>query len=265
MIATVLKHRFIFNPDRLSAVIKPFAGQEHVIRLFSLVKEYLPEELERLLKLTPTDAADRFAKSFSKRYFPIATGNRHAWFEDDLIKSIDKGIPAEWYGLDSWNYEPTRNITRAQLLAETVCACPFERTYVTRVPVLAQFLKVVGEDEGRKLVKKLPEKGCTIEEVEEALKDSPYPAFLTWCRWVFGKTGNRWLDTPYGGVAWDREAVLALARDWKEYPAIDKQMKEFDTRLTGNFPAQSAKIIEYIATHRGKTLMEVFTDGNANN
>lgn len=263
MIALVLRHRFIIQPVLLSSVVKPFSGYEQVYRLFALVMDYIPEERETLLKLAPIDAAGEFTKLFSKRYFPV--GNTMFYDKDFCLKQLVESAPVDWHGMRERDYEPTRNIYRAQLLAETICTCPFEGVRNDRIAVLTEFTKRVGDDAAELLIKFLPSRGCAIENVEEALKDSPYPGLLAWCRWVFAKTGNRWLDNSSGNVSWDREEVELLSRDWKTYLEIDKEMKKFDIWLSNSLPARAAEVIQYVAQKIGKTLMEVFADGNHDN
>jgi hypothetical protein len=255
VITLVLRHRFIFAPLLLSSVYKPFAGYKYVFRFYGLVGDYLPEERERLLKLSPSDAATQFIKLFSRRYFPIE--DRKFW-GDDPIRRLVELIPLDFHGLSQSNYEPAyQHMPPGQLLAETICIYPFDGEEGARLAVLDQFKKLLGE-KAEELIKLLPAKGFRIEDIEKALKDSPYPGLLARCRWVFRRTGNRWLDTAYEAAEWNRENVDRLTRDWPAYREIDQQMKSFDSWLGHERNARFAEVIKYVRDKIPRTLMEVF-------
>jgi hypothetical protein len=216
--------------------------------LFDLVKEYIPEERARLLKMVPADAAKEFIKAFSKRYFPLRQSDRQdQYYYHANLNHMTLHIPLDWHGMKEWDYEPIRGISHAQLLAESICVCPFEGQRNDRIAVLTQFTKVMGEEAAEPLIKLLPSRGCPIEDVEQALKDSPYPGLLPWCQWVFARTGNRWLDTSHGGVEWSRETVDQLTQQWPRYLEMDRKMKDFDKWLNVNLPWRSAEVITYVA------------------
>lgn len=260
MITLILKHRFIVGPVLLSSVTKHFAGFEHIFRFYDLVKDYMPEERENLMKLAPTDAAREFIKLFSKRYFDIKVRDTWgqewqdgAFIERSMLSELVRRIPIEWHGLNQWDYEAFNGMPRSQLVAETICQCPFES--MSRVAVQAQFLKVAGDDKG--LLKLLPKKGYRIEDIEVALSDGEFPGLLARCQWLFSRTGNQWLDHSHRSVEWSRENVDDLTRDWKTYIEIDKQMKDFDSWLKDHMPARSAQVIKYLAQRIGKPLVEI--------
>lgn len=263
MITVILRNQFIIRPVRLNSIIKPFTGYEHVYRLYGLVHEYIPEEREPMLKLLPLDAAKQFVKSFSRRYFPIKDT---IYYDAEFwMKQLVESAAADFYGMRDIQYEPTRGIPRAQLLAETICTCPFERVRNDRIAVITEFTKRMGDDAGELLVNLLPSKGCKLRDVNEALADSPYPGLLYWCRWIFGKTGNSWLDKTFGSIDWGHENIERVTREWKAFFLIDKEMKQFDTWLSNSLPARSAEVIKYVSErikNKPKTLLEVFGYGN---
>ena len=254
MIAVVLRRRLIFAPPLLSAVIKPFSGHEHTFQLFELVKEYMPEKREAFLKLTPNDAAKEFIKVFTEKYFPIKgpgylTGNA-------FVKHLITHIPVDFKCMTRSEYEPFySSIPPGRLLAEMICECPFERD--TRITVADMFKKEVGEELANKLLKMLPAKGLKLKEVEAALKDSPYSDLLIMCRWIHGRTGNRWMDRPLltdrmtNTEPWSREAVDLLTRDWPGSKAIEKRMKAFDSWCGHHRKERYTEVIKYIAKKRG--------------
>lgn len=261
MITAVLSNRFIHAPPLWGTVIRPFEGLKHAMALINLVDEYLLEEHGRLIGMAPAAAASQFIRLFSKRYFPIK--ERNYWREDPVRRLVDS-IPADLYGMDSNNYEPAyNNLTPGQLVAEMLCVCPFER-FVSRITVLDAFRKKLG-DTADEIIRRLPEGGFRLEQVEEALAGeaaAPYPGLLARCRWLFSRTGNIWLDKRGEVMSWERASVDRLARDWPACQELDKEMKSLDSWLGHDFNARCAEVVGHVRSKIPKTLMEVF-DGES--
>lgn len=258
MITAFLRNRFIFAPPLLRDIIHPFTGHEHTFKLYRLFDDYLPEEKEEMRGLAPADAAGYFVKAFSRKFFLI---NVRSYYSDPVHQLVE-GIPVDLHGMREGYYElPYNRLTPGQLLAEAICVCPFPRQ--ERLSVIDAFRKQLGE-ENIAAIKLIKEGGFDLAEVEEALADSPYPGLLTRCRWLFGRTGNIWLDRT-GTIEWTRENVDCLSRDHSTYQALDKEMKAFDSWLGHDKVKKYAKVLLYLRNKIPKTLVEVFKgdeDGN---
>ena len=267
MIARVLRSQFVFRPFLLSSVSKPFSGLEHAYKLYELAGEYLPEEREKLFDLTPTDAARRFIRSFSARYFPLTINeNAYDYTHRSLAERLAGSIPLKFLGMNRWDYERFHTkMPMSQFLAETICVCPFQG-HDDRLAVVEEF-KTILKGAARPLLELLPEKGFELADVAGALEGSPYPGLLARARWVFHQTGCRWLDKvdeEFGRdqILWSRGNVTRLSKDWQKYLELDKQMKSFESWLGHDTAARCGEVIRYIAEkikNKPKTLMEVFS------
>ena len=254
MIKTILRNRLVFGPPRFSIAIKPFVQHKHVFKLAALVDEYLPGE--RASVVNHAEPAKAFARQFSKKYFPIKEGDGGYWGQN-VIEWITGAIPVEMRGMGRWEYEVVSDrFSVSQLLAETLCVCPFVGRE-DRVAVVERFIKTA-KDKADAIMKLIPEHGCTLAEIEAALKDSAWPGLLTRCRWIFHETGNAWLDNPAGDrVAWNRQIVLQLAKDWKNAQQLENEMGHFDVWLKKDFSARSLEVARFISQHRPRLLVEV--------
>jgi hypothetical protein len=254
--------RFIYRPIKPSTIIKPFAGLNRVFDLYRLVREYMPEEEAGISDMVPVDAAARFIKIFSKRYFPIS-GSVYS-DQSNLLGSLTETIPLEWKGMKTYGYEEFYNMSYSQLLAEAILEIP-PHTNVSRAPVLNNFIKKIHIPQ-EDLEKLIPEKGFTLQEVENVLKDSPYPDLALWCRWINRRTGNSWLDTAKydSRVFWNRKHVNRLAKQYQAYVELDKRMKDFEKWLTGSLQPHSLEVINYISNKLNKRLIKVIGEENDN-
>ena len=266
MITLVLRHRFIFAPILLSSVTKHFSGLEHTFRFYQLVDEYLPDEKKALLTMPLTEASGKFVQLFSMRYFPLNLEPSWGQVGLDTARLIGS-IPRKGYALQSFDYDVGRDIAPGRLLASVICVSPFNDAGA-RLSLVDRFIRQAGGNP-----ELLPKQGHGIELVEAALIDSPlvvsgaapYPGLLAWCRWLFARTGNPWLDKTHGSEPWSRENVANLTAGWIAYLEMNKQMQEFNTWLKKDFTARSTEVLRYIGTkitHRPKTLMAILSGGN---
>lgn len=258
MITLILRHRFIIAPVLLSSVTKHFAGLEYRFAFYNLASEYLPDERGGLMEMLPNEAVPQFDRLFSKRYFPITTPSYG--YETNLLQNLLKSIPASFHGLRSYDYDSGYNASPAQVLASVICECPFENGPGARIVVLEKFNKRIGGN-----INTMPAGGYPIEHVEQILADdSTHPGLLEWCQWLFGRTGNVWLDhEQHRAMPWSRDNVDALTGQWPGYLEMKERMDGFDKWLKADFPVRSASVIRYVAKkikNRPKTLIEVFKE-----
>ena len=250
---TVLRRRLLFAPIKLSSVIKHFSELEHVLAFYTLAREYLQEDADKMMAKEHGKAAEEFASLFSKRYFPISV-NR-GYYGGSILKSITDNVAVEWFGLRAWQYDSMYGyVPPARLLASAICVCP--QRSGSRIPVMEKFdaLVKIPAGPGGKLV---PVNGYPLKQVNQLLEDSPYPGLLLWCQWLFSKTGNDWLDKHGESPNWSRRTVNRLARHWVLYPELNRQMTEFNKWLEVDVSNRSVEVLKYIK-RRPKTLIEVF-------
>lgn len=239
MIALILRHRFILAPVLLSSVTKSFAGLEHRLAFYRLARQYLPEELDKLMGMNPTAAAGQFVKLFSARYFPISAP--YSYGASPLQQLVTPNIAVTWHGLGRYDYDSRWGMRLGHMVAAVVCAVPPDIGPGARIAVLDIYKEKAGE------TGKLPRDGHDILNIEQVLEgDDAYPGLLDWCRWLFHRTGNRWLDSTDERPQWEQKTVESLDRDWAAYGEIKKRMDSFDSWLGHNFAARSAGVIAYI-------------------
>ena len=142
-----------------------------------------------------------------------------------------------------------------------------------RIAVIAEFKETFQsgpEGDKNKLLKLIPADGFKLDDINEITQvPSEYPGLFSWCRWIFGRTHNLWLDgTHINGRTWNREAVNNLSRDWPLYLEIDKQMKAFNSWLSHDTSARMAEVIRYVSKQiksKPKKLYEVLNEKQENN
>jgi hypothetical protein len=241
-ITALIRNRFCFAPPRLDEIIAPFTGHEHMFKLLKLAEEYLPGEKDELVTLATIKAGERFVAKFSEAYFPIHLRNYYGSQPlENLLESIDDNHRA----MNSDRYEPSYNrLPFGQILAEVLCQCPFP--HQQRLTILDAF-KSMQKLTPKKLLELIPEGGYTLSEIEYALTGElpvKYPGLLTRCRWLFGQTGNHWLDKN-GEYKWSRKNVDNLKAAYPGSLELEKQMTDFDSWLGQGRDEKYAEIINW--------------------
>jgi len=256
MIAAKLRRQLVFAPPEMDAVINHFDGMQNLAGFALLLKEYLPEHREALLKLPPGDAFKRFDKLFGDRYFPI---NSYSYlsYGGNNYQHTARQIPVGTGARKTYGYENHKR--GAHLLAAVISRCDTDdrSMQARRIAMLDSFGKLAGS-----AGKLLNEGGWELWEIEQALAGSPYPEMLDWCRWLFGVTGNPWLDESV--FNWSRENVARLKETRKPFLKTWAAMKQFDTWLKTDFALRSFQIVKYIRERLDGNLMKILVKESSN-
>jgi hypothetical protein len=259
----ILTEKLVAGPPSLRFLVSKLSSFEDVMEFYRLVEEFLPEKKTEIESLPLNKGVDEFIAVFSDRYFPISETLENSVIDSDLLSELIRGIPVNFVGMESEDYEYFDSMPAAVLLAEAVSE---ERTWQNRAPVMDEARSIFGD-----IFAKVPERGWDVDDLIGVLKKSPWPGFLVAVEYIFGATGNSFLDTNYedftGQVEWTMEAVKNLARDWPKKDKLLRRMQEC-TRWLDQAPKKHARqIVDWIAdniaiTKPGtrKTLVEVFNE-----
>jgi hypothetical protein len=257
-------------PPSIREFLDCFGSQEVVLEYFGLIDEYLPDHKQELTSLTLEKSLEKFIEYFSDDYFPI--------YESGMWEGVDDGlgyfiryIPIQFEGFCSDDYDNSSDCVPALLLAEGVCENPYSSG--ERVSISEEFIKRFGEN----IADKIPAEGWKFADVEEALDKSPFKDFLIWCEWIFGQTGNAWMDTNEEDysceVEWDRASVDQLTEDWELQNKLRKRMGKFNQLMEKDPKAVATKIVNYLFRHitfknerkpKSNLLINILNTGDSN-
>lgn len=208
-------------PPSVLHIAEFIQGSKEYPDFVRLIREFLPEfETEILVRPTMREQIAEFGERFAGQYFPLS-----GYITEECAESYGDllwCIPLEVGGVDSYTYHemPSEGRTGHILMSALVEAPSWEED--ARIPILEKCADFVS----KALLKKIPEKGFPIDELEQKLIGTPYEAVCLWSRMIDHSTDCFFLDTDeeelsmsfghgYSNVPqWDMATVNILTKDW---------------------------------------------------
>ncbi|MDD5229764.1 MAG: hypothetical protein PHC43_00385 [Candidatus Marinimicrobia bacterium] len=212
MITTMIKKINNHVPS-LEMILNLFDDVSFATDFFNLVKEYIPEEFEKVFKMkTPSNRIEHFMKKFSSKYFILEE------IDSSEYQCITMDIPVPREGLNYSDYEEFSSFSDEIILMLSLVSYPFYTTdndpdgSNARIPLLDKTKSLVGG----KLVKRIPPEGFTPEFIHTKLRKTKYEALGSFADWVHGQTGlaklDNCIDDDAPGPSWDHKTVKELTR-----------------------------------------------------
>lgn len=241
------------GPPSLSVLIAALGETEEYADFINLVREYLPErEVEILHEPSPQHQMAAFTSHFRDRYFPLEDG----YFDIDdgqSYRDILYGIPVIVRGITYDDYHSMPYDWRFGFVLMTYLLEDPLDDGDARVP-LAEACAEHGIPIA--LLRQVPERGISTVEAHRIFDDTLYRALALWADWVWGNTGNFFLDTDYevisynGCPPWDRETVEELTRQWQQAEVLDEEVINLSILIEEDPVARLEEILNLMAERR---------------
>lgn len=210
------------SPVALDLLVQMFCPAEGYAEFIHLVREYLPDREEAILK--QNDIADRmytFAVDFSDRYFPLESDWLQADVETDYCK-LTEHAPAQFQAFTSEDYDEIPISEDPTLI---VIAYILENPWSTSDK--AAFAEAAARYLPERLIRHIPEEGFPLKELEDSLKGTVFEPIAFWGKVISQDTDNYFFDVSHmedtGAefhVSWDRPTVEELTNQyqaWEEW------------------------------------------------
>lgn len=216
------------RPPSLSILISFYDKAEEFSDFVKLVKEYLPErEQEILREPTPSAQVAKFASYFEDRYLPLHSAFKDGGVEDDYAELL-RDIPVEVMGIGWEDYETLNDYRLGIQLMSFLIESPIVNEEGQRVS-LADGLPSAYQVEAERL----PAGGVKLQAAQRILKGKKWTGLRIWAEILHQSTNNWFLDTDDeardSGMIneWDKETVEQMAKDWKKAEAMYNQAMNF--------------------------------------
>ncbi|MDD5060743.1 MAG: hypothetical protein PHN44_00485 [Candidatus Marinimicrobia bacterium] len=232
--------------DLLLEMLRPVAGYKEFA---SLVKEFLPDmEEEIMAESGHTDRMHEFCTSFSDRYFPLIDDY---FLQDDVNNYyvLTNNIPVYFQPFSQDWYD---DIPLSDNKSEIVLA------YILQNPWMdtdrAAFAEAATKHIPEKLLRHIPEEGFPINELEIALKDTPFEPVVFWGMVIAQSTGNRFFDCSSLDetgeefeVVWNRPTVDELTRQYQAWEAWMEKWREFTNWFDKNLTKNATELVRILS------------------
>jgi len=205
------------GPPSLAILFARFESVEDYKDFVALVREYLPEREQEILRQPdPSVQIVTFVSHFTDRYFPLEEGFC------DMVEGYEEflyHIPVVVMGVSYDDYHEIPESYRDGLQLMTyLLEDPYEGSEGgARVALAEACLKHVPAD----LLHRVPGEGLSVDDAHQLLDNTPYAAVANWGDVLTANTGNFFLDTDYEYLCnmemfeWDRETVDYLIHHWQ--------------------------------------------------
>lgn len=243
---------------------------EYVAALNELVRKWLPEQAEEMLRMPIPDRLGTFCQRFSNRYFPLDDPDMFIEDISNGLQSFMSTLPIQVMGQDVEEYHDPTSIKDGWVL----CMAFFEHPYVDEErTALLEHVKDLLKDDVKPLedLLKMAPIGYSPVELEQRLKGTSFEPISLMANWYHQCTPFLQLNVNYeeynNDLDWSDDWVTQLTEEWKEAQVymgrIDKFVEQIELR-----PDIFGRVVKYLAGWPrpdksllpGKTLMEVFSE-----
>ena len=222
-----------------------------------LVRRLFPQEAEATL--ASPDALKRvasFAQLFGERHFPLYApyldfhldeGDEPPW------RWLRKGIPYELmgFGYDDLHemWEGYRDgLSALALLVETP-----DVHYMGPDGIRVAWLESAAARIPQETLLRIPHGGMPLDSLTGTLKGTAFEGAAHACSWVWGETGNFFLDDSYedgnyDGFAdpWDDELIEQGTEEWRKASALMDSVGRLADWLEEDLPGRFAGLLDFI-------------------
>ncbi len=235
----IIARRLFAGPPSLRWIFDLFDNAEYMSEFVRLVREFLPDKEAEIMAYPTNDKIGFFFRYFSERYFPLDDDGIQMVFEEgegNLLAEFIGRIPAAPNGMSFDDYADFQSMSAGFVLLLGLISSPYEtpeemhcrgciprtspETHGERVPILEVVKGLVGPD----LVKVIPVRGWTPQQLHKIFDKTKHFAVAKFADIVHHDTGEWWHDTTYEDwdpLEWSREVVEALQVDYVKAQAID--------------------------------------------
>ncbi|MBI2851978.1 MAG: hypothetical protein HYX84_02575 [Chloroflexi bacterium] len=241
-------------PPSLNILIDRFDEFESYDDFVKLVKEYVPEHEQEILRLpSPETQIVAFASHFEDKYFPLHYSFAEAeMHEIEGYSDLTRGIPLIISGLsyDDIDMLPSDGNSSQQLMSFLI-PMP-ENQEGIHVALGEACLEYVPKE----LLERLPQGGFPGDELHRLLDGTRFKGLAVWADIVNSDTGNYFLDADYdmfyssGPPDWDMENVQALTTLWQQSEAAWGEVNTLAAWLEEDKPAHFEELLDFIERRR---------------
>ena len=222
-----------------------------------LVRRLFPDEAEAALSLPDVrQRVERFALLFAERHFPLYPPFIEMWADDGDDPSwcwLRRGIPFDLMGFGYDDLHGMWDGYREGLSALALLARPADSYFDEPDGLRTAWLESAAERIPKETLQRIPQGGIPIEDLTQAVKDTPFEGAALACSWVFAETGNFFLDHnfedgSYDGFAdpWEDDTIAEGTAEWRRASALMDSVCTLADRLEEDLPARLAEMLDTI-------------------
>ncbi len=222
-----------------------------------LVRRLFPEEAEAALTAPDLRTrVERFANLFGDRHFPLYAPVIEFWTEDgdDPPWSwLRRGIPFDLMGFGYDGMHELWHDYREGLSALVLPARPADAYYDGPDGIRTAWLESAATRIPQTTLERIPKGGIPLEHLNGALKGTTFEGAAQAAAWVFGETGNFFLDNCYDDGSfdgfcdpWDDDVIAEGTAEWRRASALMDSVCKLADWLEEDLPVRFAEMLDAV-------------------
>ena len=223
-----------------------------------LVRRLFPNEAEAALSAPDVRTrVGRFANLFAEKHFPLYMPVIEYWMEwegeEPPWSWMRRGIPFDLMGFGYEGLHELWDGYRDGISALLLLVKPPDFFYWESDEIRTAWLESAAGRIPQSTLERIPQGGIPVEALAEAVKETPFEGASKAASWVFGETGNFFLDNCYedgsfDGFAdpWEDEIIAEGTEEWRKASALIDSVCKLSDWLEEDLPARFAEMLDAV-------------------
>ena len=236
------------RPPSLRELVTLVGHAEDHAWFVGLVRRLLPQEAEGVLAAPDVrQRVEGFARLFGERHYPLYAPFFEFYLteeEEPAFTALRRGIPFDLQGVGYEGLHEMWDGYREGLSALALLAKPPDSFYMERDEIRVAWLESAATHIPQDTLLRIPEGGIPQETLAGAVKGTRFEGVAQAASWVWGETGNFFLDNCYEDGAfdgfadpWDDEVIAEGTEEWRQAREVMEAVGQLTDRLAGGRPA----------------------------
>ena len=195
------------RPPSLRELVTLVGHAEDHAWVVGLVRRLLPQEAEGVLAAPDVrQRVEGFARLFGERHYPLYAPFFEFYLteeEEPAFTALRRGIPFDLQGVGYEGLHEMWDGYREGLSALALLAKPPDSFYMERDEIRVAWLESAATHIPQDTLLRIPESSIPQETLAGAVKGTRFEGVAQAASWVWGETGNFFLDNCYEDGAFD--------------------------------------------------------------
>ena len=250
------------RPPSLRELVTLVGHAEDHAWFVGLVRRLLPQEAEGVLAAPDVrQRVEGFARLFGERHYPLYAPFFEFYLteeEEPAFTALRRGIPFDLQGVGYEGLHEMWDGYREGLSALALLAKPPDSFYMERDEIRVAWLESAATHIPQDTLLRIPESGIPQETLAGAVKGTRFEGVAQAASWVWGETGNFFLDNCYEDGAfdgfadpWDDEVIAEGTEEWRQAREVMEAVGQLTDWLEEDLPGHFAEMLDFILGRLG--------------
>ena len=252
-----LAQQLLRRPPSLRELVTLVGYADDYAWFAGLVRRLFPEETEAILAAPDVNRRlEGFAERFQERHFPLYGPFLDFWLDegDEPPWSwLRRGIPFDLVGFGYDDLHEMWDGYREGLSALALLAQPPDSFFMGPDGIRTAWLESADERIPQDTLVRIPSGGIPIDALTEAVNETEFQGAAQAAAWVWGQTGNFFLDHnytdgDYDGFSdpWEEEIIGEGTEEWRSASALIDSVTRLAGWLEEDLPGRFAQMLDFI-------------------